>query len=89
VATLPVLFARESDDPADARLRELLDGDLTDDVRHAEALELLRRHPAMERARAQTREWAEAARQTLEPLPDSPVKAALATLADGVVERTA
>jgi heptaprenyl diphosphate synthase len=89
VATLPVLLARQSDDPADAHLLGLLDGDLSDDVRHAEALELLRRHPAMERARAQTREWAEAARRALEPLPDSPVKAALATLADGVVERTA
>ncbi len=45
VPTLPVLMARASTDPADARLLELLDGDLTDDARHAEALALLRRHP--------------------------------------------
>jgi heptaprenyl diphosphate synthase len=89
VATLPVLLARQSDDPADERLLELLDGDLTDDVRHAEALELLRRHPAMDQAREQTRRWADAARLTLQPLPDGPVKAALSTLAAGVVERTA
>ena len=89
VATLPVLFARQSDDPADARLLELLDGDLTDDVRHAEALELLRGHPAMERARTVTRQWADDARAALDPLPDGPVKSALAALAAGVVERTA
>ncbi len=89
VATLPVLFARQSDDPADRRLVELLDGDLTDDDRHTEALELLRRHPAMERARVQTRQWADDAMQTLAPLPNGPVKAALATLAQAVVERTA
>ena len=51
VPTLPVLMARASADPADARLLELLDADLTDDVRHAEALALLRGHPAMEEAR--------------------------------------
>jgi heptaprenyl diphosphate synthase len=89
VATLPVLLARQSTDPADARLLGLLDGDLTDDVRHAEALALLRRHPAMEQAREQTRRWADEARLALAPLPDGPVKSALSTLAEGVVERTA
>ena len=39
-------------DPADARLLELLDADLTDDDLHAEALDLLRKHPAMDEARA-------------------------------------
>src|SRR5665811_644906 len=52
VPTLPVLFARRSTDPADARLLELLGGDLRDDDLHAEALELLRKHPAMDEARA-------------------------------------
>ena len=50
--TLPVLMARASTDPADARLLELLDADLTDDDLHAEALDLLRKHPAMDQARA-------------------------------------
>ena len=35
VPTLPVLMARTSTDPADARLLVLLDDDLTDDARHA------------------------------------------------------
>ena len=51
VPTLPVLIARKSEDPADARLLELLAGDLTDDGLHAEALGLLRAHPAMAAAR--------------------------------------
>jgi heptaprenyl diphosphate synthase len=89
VATLPVLLARRSEEPADARLLELLGADLTDDATHAEALELLRRHPAMAQARAQTRQWADDARLALDPLPDGPVKTALAALAQGVVERTA
>ena len=52
VPTLPVLMARASTDPADARLLELLAADLTDDELHAEALDLLRQHPAMDEARA-------------------------------------
>jgi heptaprenyl diphosphate synthase len=89
VATLPVLYAQESQDPADARLLELLAQPLTDDALHAEALGLLREHPAMERARSTTRQWAQDARDALEPLPDGQVKTALALLADGVVDRSA
>src|SRR5262249_2762474 len=47
VRTLPVLYALASSDPAEARLRDLLAGPLTDDARHAEALRLLRISPAM------------------------------------------
>ena len=52
VPTLPVLMASASTRPEDARLLELLDSDLTDDDLHAEALALLRAHPAMDEARA-------------------------------------
>ena len=48
VDTLAVLFAKASTDPADARLHALLAADLTDDALHAEALALLRAHPALE-----------------------------------------
>jgi heptaprenyl diphosphate synthase len=88
VPTLPVLLARRSTDPADARLLELLAGDLDDDDRHHEALTLLRAHPAMQQAQAETERWAQQARDCLDPLPDSPVKTALQDLALAVVRRT-
>jgi heptaprenyl diphosphate synthase len=88
VPTLPVLLARRSTDPADARLLELLAGDLDDDDRHREALTLLRAHPAMRQAQAETERWAQQARSCLDPLPQSPVKTALQDLALAVVRRT-
>jgi heptaprenyl diphosphate synthase len=88
VPTLPTLLARRSADPADARLRELLDGDLSSDSALAEALALLRRHRAMDEARAEVRRRADHARTLLAPVPDGPAKDALAELCDTVVTRT-
>jgi heptaprenyl diphosphate synthase len=88
VPTLPVLIARRSTDPADARLLELLDSDLTDDDRHAEALSLLRRHPAMEEARAYVLDRADEARALLKVLPDGPVRDALDAFADLIATRS-
>ena len=85
--TLPVLYALASTDPADARLRELLQSDLGDQGLLDEALELLRVHPAMERAREHTAAVAKAAQDVLDPLPDSEAKAALRALATSVVTR--
>ena len=89
VPTLPVLMARASTDPADARLLELLDSDLTDDARHAEALGLLRKHAAMDEARAYVVARAEEAKAVLGVLPESPVRSALETFADIVAVRSA
>ena len=86
-ATLPVLLARGSQDSADGRLRELLGSDLRDEARLAEALELLRVHPAMEQARARTEAVAQQARDALAPLPDSDAKQSLLALATSVVTR--
>jgi heptaprenyl diphosphate synthase len=88
VPTLPVLHALESKDPADQRLHELLRGDLDDDTRHPEALELLRTHPAMESARADVRAAADDARRVLVALPDLPARALLEFLCDVVVDRS-
>lgn len=87
VDTLAVIYAKASSDAADARLRKLLGGDLRDDARHAEALGLLRVHPALGRAREQTREVGAQALAALAPLPDSDAKAALVALVDSVVDR--
>jgi heptaprenyl diphosphate synthase len=90
VPTLPVLHLRRtaSGDPADRRLLELLDGDLSDDARHAEALAALRANPAMQAAREDLRRVAADARSVLAPLPVGPTRAALESLCDSVVTRT-
>jgi heptaprenyl diphosphate synthase len=91
IPTLPVLYLREraaaGGSAEDRALCELLDGDLSDDARHAEALAGLRAHPALEQARRETVRFADAARATLAPLPDVPAKAALSALCDAVVHR--
>lgn len=89
VRTLPMLYALRAAGPADARLVELLNmPDLSDPLLHAEALTLLRAHPAMEMARADTRRWAEVARAEIQELPDVPARAAFEALCEFVVERT-
>jgi heptaprenyl diphosphate synthase len=89
VPTLPVLMAQRSTDPADARLLELLAGDLTDDALHAEALDLLRKHPAMDEARQYVLDRAREAQHLLTALPDGPVKDALDAFAVLIATRTA
>jgi heptaprenyl diphosphate synthase len=99
VPTLPVLHVRKMYARAlaagrpvpaeDRRLVELLDGDLTDDALHAEALALLRVHPAMSEARAYVVARAHEAKALLKALPDGPVRDALEAFADVVATRTA
>jgi heptaprenyl diphosphate synthase len=89
VRSLPILHALRSAGPDDARLVELLNmGELTDPELHTEALSLLRAHPAMEMARADTRQWAEEARTPILGLPEVPARAAFEALCEFVVERT-
>lgn len=89
VLTLPVLLALASTDPDDAPLRELLTGDLTDDEKHAEALDLLRKHPAMDNARAYVMARAREAKDLLSALDEGPVRTALESFADVVATRSA
>jgi len=88
VPTLPTLYAMRSQDPADARLIELLKQPLTDDALHAEALALLRPHPAMDEAKAYVAAEAAAAKQLLTALPEGSVRAALEAFADMVTDRS-
>jgi heptaprenyl diphosphate synthase len=89
VHTLPVLHVLRSTDPGDAHLRKLLVSDLSeDDARHAEALALLRAHPAMDRARADLRQWVDDAHAELATLPDLPARTAFMALCDYVLTRT-
>ncbi len=89
VRSLPVLHALRSAEPGDERLRDLLDrGPLTDDAEHAEALALLRAHPAMKAARADMIAWTDKAREHVLGLPSGPARTSFETLCDFVVERT-
>ncbi|MFE1192502.1 polyprenyl synthetase family protein [Streptomyces olivaceoviridis] len=91
IPTLPVLRLRERAArlglPEDVALCELLDSDLSDDDRHAQALAALRAHPALEQARRDTVRYAEEARAALAPLRECDAKAALIELCDAVVHR--
>jgi heptaprenyl diphosphate synthase len=88
VPTLPTLYALRSTDPADARLRELLSQPLTDDALHAEALGLLRAHPAMAEARAYVAAEATDAKALLAVVPEGAVRTALEAFADVVADRS-
>ncbi|HEV2450331.1 MAG TPA: polyprenyl synthetase family protein [Streptosporangiaceae bacterium] len=88
VRTLPMLYALRSADPADARLIELLGlADLSDPLLHAEALALLRDHPAIEAAFADLRGWADVARREILALPPGAAREAFESLCDFVVQR--
>lgn len=89
VPTLTTLLAQRSTDPADARLLELLGSDLSQASLHAEALGLLRAHPALAQARAYVIELATEAKALLDAVPAGPVREALDTFADLVATRTA
>ncbi|MGY2128734.1 polyprenyl synthetase family protein [Blastococcus sp. SYSU DS0617] len=88
IATLPVLFALAGNDPAEARLRELVAAPVTDDAEHAEALRLLRASRSLERATDVLREYADRARARLSAVPAGDVRDALSALCDYVVTRT-
>ncbi|MFE7644462.1 polyprenyl synthetase family protein [Streptomyces phaeoluteigriseus] len=91
IPTLPVLRLRERAArlalPEDIALCELLDSDLSDDARLAEALAALRAHPALEQARRDTVRYAKEARAALAPLRECEAKLALLELCDAVVHR--
>ncbi|MEP7763542.1 polyprenyl synthetase family protein [Sanguibacter sp. 25GB23B1] len=99
VPTMPVLLLRSriaaaSADgagalPADLELLGLLDGDLASDADLERAVSALRHHAVVAETRAQAVAWARDAVAELAPLPEGPVKAALVSFADALVDRTA
>ncbi|MBO3129819.1 polyprenyl synthetase family protein [Dermatophilus congolensis] len=87
VDTLVTILVRRRGAAEDARLIELLDSDLSDDVLLAEALGLLRVHPLLDEAREITRRVAQEASELLSPLGNSRVVQALCALASSSVAR--
>jgi len=88
IPTLPALIALRDDDADGQRLRDLLSRPLPDDDEHAEALKLLRAHPALDEARVVALAWADDARDAISVLPDGSHRRALEGLCDYVVTRT-
>jgi heptaprenyl diphosphate synthase len=89
VPTLPTLLAMRSEAAGDTRLRELLSRALTDDGEHAEALQLMRAHPAMAEARAYVLDLARSGVDLLDVVPEGPVKDSLVAFAELVATRAA
>jgi len=87
VPTLPTLIALRSTDAGGERLRSLLAKPLTDDDELAEAITLLRVHPAMDEARAYVRAETDAAQALLAKLPDNTAREALQALCTTVATR--
>jgi geranylgeranyl pyrophosphate synthase len=88
IATLPALFALAGDDPAEARLRQLVAAPISDDDDHAEALGLLRSSRSLAQANEVLAQYADRARARLELVPAGDVRDALSALCDYVVTRT-
>jgi heptaprenyl diphosphate synthase len=89
VLTLPTLLVLESQNPADDELKSLLRRPLEDEAEVARALELLRAHPAMDKAKAEVSRRLLKAKGHLQVLPSGKVRDALGQLADGVANRQA
>jgi heptaprenyl diphosphate synthase len=88
ISTLPVLYALATEDATGRRLREIIDGPVTDNALVAEALDLLRTSAGMEQARQTLQGYADAARKLVARLPERPASRALDGLCTFVVERT-
>ncbi len=89
VPTLPVLMLRAENDPADAALLALIDGDLSTDEALERVLVELRAHSVMRRAQAEVERRAEVANAHLARLPEGEAKDALLRVCRELVDRTA
>jgi len=89
VRSLPVLHALAEPGHDGERLHELLSLDgLADQSLHAEALALLRVHPAMDAARADLARWVAVAQAEIAGLPGVPARHAFETFCGFVKDRT-
>jgi heptaprenyl diphosphate synthase len=89
VPTLVTLNVIAMNRPEDTELIALLKGPIKDEAVVAEVIQTLRAHPALELSREQTMQYAKDARAALGPLPVNDVTAALYSLCDAIIDRTA
>lgn len=89
IPTLVTILARQSDDPADQDLKEILSKPIEDDELLQKTLVRLRTHKAMEQAKERLAAIAEEAEALLQEIPDSTTKDALSTLIGTIIKRSA
>lgn len=89
VPTLVTLHVLADGASRDSELRAALSRPIDDEVKVSEVLAQLRKHPALNLARADLHRFADGARSALIALPESDAKQALLSLCDTVVERSA
>ena len=89
IPTLVTILARQSNNPADADLKEILSKPIHDEVLLQETLQRLRGHKAMSQARAMLADTADKAVALLEDLPENSVKQALLGVISAVINRSA
>ncbi len=89
VPTLVTLHILESNDPTDAKLREILSAPILDESIVATTLQQLRGHEALTNARKVLVAYADQAREALAPLPNGAAKDALSRLCEAIITRTA
>lgn len=89
VPTLPILYLRQAakTDTESAKLLAIIESGLEDDVKLNQVITALRSHPCTQQAFAEARRWADKAIQSLNMIPKGPVREALTSFADAVVDR--
>jgi heptaprenyl diphosphate synthase len=90
VPTLPVMYLRQEakSDLEAAKLIEIIDSGLDDEAKLQTVLKALRDHPVTERTYQEAKRWAAEAISALEELPKGPVREALTSFAEAVIERS-
>ncbi len=93
VDTLPVLLLKQQQaegtlDAAGEEILAALQQDLDDDAALAEVVALIGRHPVLTQTQRMAEQWADAAVEALDGLPDGDVKDALSEFAGQMVDRS-
>lgn len=89
IPTLVTILARQSNDPADADLKEILAKPITDDLLLEKTLQRLRHHKAMDQAKDRLAQISKEAEDLLKDIPDSATKSALFSLIGMLTRRSA
>lgn len=90
VPTLPIMYLRQdaANDLEAAKLIDIIDSGLEDEAKLQTVLLALRNHSVTERTYQEAKKWATEAIKALDELPSGPVREALASFAEAVIERS-